>query len=187
MKRINFTVFVVLSLVVALVLCGGCTGGTVDVTPTPTQPPTSTTAQTTQETAVTTTETPTTMPPTTSITETQGHSPGYVVITSPRDGDKVNNTDTIKGTVEELDDSGLNLYVLVKPLLGDSGWWVQPQTTVLPSGNWFVEAYFGDNVTPAGTEFIVQAIVSNNELEEGEQIYNISGYDGSIPVYVTLG
>lgn len=97
----------------------------------------------------------------------------YVEISSPLDGDSVQEFAIVSGSAGGFDDSNQSVYVLVKPITNDSVWWVQSPVAINSDGEWTLDANIGDENTEPGTEFVISAIISSMELEENEQLDQI--------------
>ena len=174
MKNSNLivTIFVLVSLISVLYVCGCTSTGNGPQTPTST--PTIPTPTPAPITPTTTTPTPPPPPPpsTTSLT-----------ITSPKDGSVVDYRRTIKGTSKGVHGSSNYISIIVQP--HESGeYWVQPEVQPSPNGDWSVLVYFGDDATAKykDKKFTVFALINSSRFAEGK----ISPLPGGIKETIEL-
>lgn len=82
-------------------------------------------------------------------------------ITAPEENGEVDKSDEIEG---ELMTDGWPV-VLVKPLAGESEWWIQSLVSEVKDGKFSTQCQFGDDKTEPGTKFRVIVIVAKNKKE----------------------
>lgn len=112
-----------------------------------------------------------------------------VTITSPKNGYEVSWREIVEGTSKGVYGSELNIYVLIYPIDAGGPWWVQPDVDVFHDGNWEVNCYFGRNpkIYPEdkGANFRVSAIITTEELREGQQLQKLPDHVAKDEVRVT--
>lgn len=88
-----------------------------------------------------------------------------ISISSPVDGDKVNQRHYVIGKVS---DPSADVIVVVHPV-SVSEFWTQPPVTVRKNGQWRVKAYFGRQGMDHGEEYEVRAFANpRSQAKEGK-------------------
>ena len=88
-----------------------------------------------------------------------------ISISSPVDGEKVNQRHYIVG---EVSDPSADVIVVVHPV-SVSEFWIQPPVTVRKNGQWRVKAYFGRQGMDYGEEYEVRAFANPRpQIKEGK-------------------
>ena len=95
-----------------------------------------------------------------------------IQITEPQQDEEVGHQELVRGTISVQD---VQVYVLVHPMLTNL-WWVQRlPSSINMEGSWQTICYFGTKNQGIGEYFEVIAIVTTEELEEGQTLSELPG------------
>ena len=90
-----------------------------------------------------------------------------IQITNPQQDEEVGHQELVRGTISAHD---VQVYVLVHPMATNL-WWVQRlPSSINKDGSWQTLCYFGTKNQGIGEYFEVIAIVTAEELEEGQTL-----------------
>jgi hypothetical protein len=91
--------------------------------------------------------------------------PDLIVLSEPRDGQKVRETEELEGRVSI---PGAYPVILVKAVIG-AEWYVQPPVEEIKDGEFTAQVYFGQAGTPAGVRFQVVVVAAANKEQALKQ------------------
>ena len=84
----------------------------------------------------------------------------------------------VYGTSSGLENSNLNLYILVHPISTES-YWVQTPPSTDRDGSWMTRIYVGLKDIGNNEDYSIKAIITNEKLEAGEK-YHVNELPSSI-------
>lgn len=95
-----------------------------------------------------------------------------IQITKPQQDEEVGHQELVRGTIST---QNVQVYVLMHPMATNL-WWVQRlPSSINKDGSWKTLCYFGTKNQGIGEYFEVIAIVTAEELEEGQTVREFPG------------
>jgi len=102
------------------------------------------------------------------VAETELYKASDARLLLPKAADRVARVEDVKGWINLK--SGGWPVVIVRPLVDEEPWFVQPEVEgVTKKGLFTTRAYFGDAMTPAGTEFRILILVAPSKKDAEEK------------------